>query len=610
MCGIAGYISYNQVPKSNIESCKKIMFNRGPDFIGEYSSNSFKINNHFIHSRLSIIDLSNKANQPFVFEDKVLLFNGEIYNYIELRKELVKKGHSFKTNSDSEVLLKSYIEYGDDCVKYFQGMWAFVIIDNKKKTFLISRDRFGEKPLYYYFNDKEFIFGSEIKYIKKISGKNFKINKKKIFHYLNLGYKSINKDNNSFFKEIHSLESGTNLELNENFEVKKKKYWSPKLKIDNKINYQDILENTEKLLVKSLEMRMRSDVPLAFCLSGGIDSGYLASIATKKLNKRLSTFSIIDSDPRYNEEKNINKIVRDLKCDSELIKINDEKSFFERLKILTKQHDSPLSTISYFIHSFLSESISKKGFKVSISGTGADEIFTGYYDHYLLYFASMYKENLDFDDELNQWRKNILPFIKNPELKKFDLYIKSPKYKDVCYGLTKKIKNLLGNKSIDKSTYNEIFYTEDPLKNRLLNEMFFETVPVILKHDDLNSMFYSIENRSPFLDHNLFELVYQIPSKFLINKSFQKKILRDISKDILIDDVRETKEKFGFNANLTSLVSKDEIGNYLNKNSEILEEFIEPKQLKEFLNDSSKFDGEMNKFIFSLISCKMFLELN
>ena len=356
---------------------------------------------------------------------------------------------------------------------------------------------------------------------------------------------------------------------------------------------------------------MRSDVPLAFCLSGGIDSGYLASLAQKKFFKKISTFSIIDKDPRYNEIENINKIVGDLNCFNEKIFLHKNENFFDKIKELIAQHDSPISTLSYYIHSFLSEQISSKGYKVAISGTGADEIFTGYYEHFLLYFASLDQDKIDFKDELSSWKKNILPFIRNDKLKKFDIYIKNPKDNSLSFDLPKNIKKIMNKNKKNLSYYKKNNLSKDPLKNKLLNEIFREVVPVILRHDDLNSMNYSIENRSPYLDHHLFEFMQQVPTKYLIKESYQKKILRDVSKNILVDDVRNSRQKFGFNASIDSLISRNDLINYFLKDIDILEEYIHKDKLIKFLKEEKNlFEGEKNKFIFSLINCKIFLELN
>ena len=263
--------------------------------------------------------------------------------------------------------------------------------------------------------------------------RNFQINKDQIQKNIFLGYKSLNKSNSTFYKDIISLEGSSNILIDLDLKLIKKKYWKPELNIDQNMSVNDAVNGVKYKLTKSLELRMRSDVPIAFCLSGGVDSSLLISHAKKTFNKKISTFSIIDKDPRYDESENIEHIIDDLKCKHELIKIdNSENVFFDRLRMLTKYHDGPIATLSYYIHSFLSENISRNSYRVAISGTGADEIFTGYYDHFLLHFESL-KGTKYLNSNIESWTKFILPKIRNPYLQNSSLYIKDPDNRDLVY---------------------------------------------------------------------------------------------------------------------------------------------------------------------------------
>ena len=608
MCGISGYISSKKLLNENgIDNTIQLMRRRGPDSNNYHKENFGTKEVALLHSRLSIIDLNNRANQPFIENNLTIIFNGEIYNYKEIREKLKKKKYKFKTNSDTEVLIKSFQEYGEKCVDHFIGMWAFAIWDSKNKKLFISRDPFGEKPLYYLSNEQGFFFGSEVKFIKSLIKKEFKKNKELINKNLFSGYKSLNKTNKTFYSDIFSLESSSNISIDLNLKPIIKKYWLPKVNINYNMTGEEAISGVRKHLINSLKFRMRSDVPLAFCLSGGVDSGVLVSHAKKTLNQNVATFSIIDNDPRYNEEENINHVVNDLNCNSNLIKINEKKDFFlERLNTLTNYHDGPIATLSYYIHSFLSENISKNGFKVSISGTGADELFTGYYDHFLLHFESV-KNTEHFDKNLSYWQKFVLPNIRNPQLKDPYLYIKDEKNRDLVYEKNFDVSKYSIQKKEQNFTENK--FCNELLRNRMLNELFHEVVPVILKHDDLNSMYHSIENRSPFLDRDLLEFALTIPPHLLISEGFQKKILRDSAKGILVDQVRMNKQKKGFNASINSVLNlKDpEIQEYIfDKNSE-LSEYIDLEKVKKDIN-TEIIPNHISKLIFSIISTKFFLE--
>jgi asparagine synthase (glutamine-hydrolysing) len=600
MCGILGFIGKEKISKETINHCLNLMKNRGPDFQDhkEIKVNNF-INLYFLHSRLSILDLQKRSNQPFKKKHITLIFNGEIYNYKEIKKDLEELGYKFYTESDTEVLANAYLQYGESCVDYFEGMWAFAIWDDKIKKLFLSRDRFGEKPLFYYKSQKGIYFGSEIKFIKSLSSDNFRINTNKININLLHGYKSIFQDNTSYFKNILFLEPGHNFIIDSNLNKKKYKYWKPMIKQNKKLSYNEACEGVNFYLKESLKIRLRSDVPIAFCLSGGVDSSLLASLAVKEFNTKVDAFSIIDKDERYNEKKNILATVNDLKCNSNLIYLNHNKTLFN-LKKLVLYHDCPISTVSYLVHSFLSEKISKKNYKVAISGTGADELFTGYYHHYLLYLKVI-KDNKNFNKQFSEWEKFVLPLIRNPNLKDLSLRNKNNNYEDISI-----IKKLV--KKITKKNKEKKFKNADILRNKMLNELFYEVIPVILHHDDLNSMYYSIENRSPYLDKNLFEFANSIPTNFLINHGYQKNVLRDSFKNILNDQVRLDRHKKGFNASINTIIDfKDpRINSYLfDKNSEI-DDFVNMKEIKKeiYANNSNQF----SKFIFSVLNAKIFID--
>ena len=617
MCGIAGYITNKKYLNFSFDTAskklKKIMKNRGPDQQGSfcYSKNNYIIN--LFSSRLSIIDLDARSNQPFKTNDSILIFNGEIYNYIEIRKELQKKNVKFATNSDTEVLIKAYEHWGVECVKRFDGMWSFCIYDYKNNKIFLSRDNFGEKPLYYFFDGNSLIFGSEIKYLHYLSQNDLikKIDYTKINDYLYKGYKSLNKNNKTFFKKIIELDAGSNLILDlKKFKIIKKIYLDRPSLIKQNIS-KSIKENIydiKKLLINSLKLRLRSDVPISFCLSGGVDSSSLVSISYKKFNIQPKCFSIIDCDERYNEKKNIEILQQDLGCNVEYIYLKKEKNknFLTNLENQIKYHDAPISTISYYIHSKISKAASKSGHKVIFSGTGADEIFTGYYDHFLMYLDQI-KNTKQFPNELNSWNKFIKPLVRNKDLQNPDLFTLNKKFRKHIYN-DKRFLNFSLEKKIIK--FSENIYSNNLLKNRMLNELFHESVPVILKEDDLNSMYYSIENRSPFLSKNLVSYALSIKNENYIDNSFSKNILRSAVKGFLHDDIRTDRHKKGFNTNIKSITDFDgnSLYDFLNSSS-TLRDMVNLKKIKQ-INFNENISNSMNKFLFSLINLTIFFKLH
>jgi asparagine synthase (glutamine-hydrolysing) len=606
MCGIAGYFGRNSIPKTYIDKTLQKMKERGPDFSNSFSK-SYP-NNLFIyllHSRLSIIDLHPRSNQPFVIGDHVIIFNGEIYNYLELKKHLINKKIKLKTNSDTEILLHYFIIYGEKCVDHFEGMWSFAIYNTKKQELFFSRDRFAEKPLYYYENKNGIFFGSEIQYLSSLSGKNFSPNLNMVNKFLSLGYRSLFKGEDTFFIEAKKLLNAENLYCNNSFKLNIKKYWSPEIKINYKLSINDAIERTKELLIDSVRLRMRSDVPLAFCLSGGVDSSGLASIAVKEFNYKIKTFSIIDSDDRYNEINNINVTVNDLNCDSEIIKLSKD-NFLENLKNLTQYRDGPVFTISQYLHSLLLNSINKRGCKVVISGSAADEIFSGYYDHFLLHLSSL-KDTESYNKNLFYWKKFIYDFIRNPNLKKPDLFLKNPRFRDYLYEGSDEISNFLLKPF--SNNFDESFFTKNLFSNRRLNELFHETTAPTLNQEDLNSMKYSVENRSPYLDKKLVEFAFSIPEALLIQKGYGKYILRESLKGILNDKVRLDREKKGFNASINSLLNFDnkKTRDCLLDSSSPIFDLVDVKKFEKLLKNEH-IPNYKSKFIFNFVSAKIFLE--
>ena len=420
MCGIAGYIGSKNIGINKIRNTLNSMINRGPDNQSWLKVEKDNYNVFLLHSRLSIIDLDKRSNQPFKYEKYIIVFNGEIYNFIEIRKNLSNLGYQFLTNSDTEVLLMAYLEYGENCVDYFNVCGPLLFGMVLKKNYFYQGS-FREKPLYYLEDSGGVYFGSEVKFIQNLISKKLSINYNYLNRYLIYGYKYLYKSNETFFERLARLDSATNMIISKNNQ-KTYKYWKPEIEQDLNMTYDDALEGAKHYLFESVKLRLRSDVPLAFCLSGGVDSSSLVSIAKKYFNHEVVTFSIIDNDERYNELDNITETLKELDCEHFLIELNYNQ-ILPKLEKLVTYHDSPISTISYLIHSLLSEQIRSKGFKVSISGTSADEIFTGYYDHFNLHLFEM-RNFESFNSHLKYWEKFIFPNIRNPVLKDPYLYFK------------------------------------------------------------------------------------------------------------------------------------------------------------------------------------------
>ncbi|MDA8612562.1 asparagine synthase (glutamine-hydrolyzing) [Candidatus Pelagibacter bacterium] len=604
MCGIAGYIGTSTIKLTNLEQASQTLKHRGPDGIGFYTHKFQNNNISFVHRRLAIIDLDNRSNQPFSYQNTVLVFNGEIYNYIELRKNLEDLGHIFKTKGDTEVLIHALCQWGEDAIDKLEGMWAFAWYNEKNGSLLLSRDRFGEKPLYIWQKDKGVYFSSEIKGIAALAGKWPEVNKDYLLGSLVNGYRSLYKKKETFFLGVEEISSGNVAIINSKGFLSKKKYWKPRLVENKKLSFKDAVSITKEAIIKAVKLRIRSDVPIAFCMSGGVDSNTLISVASKKLNCDVHGFTIANEDSRYEEQSLVNIAVKELGVKHTQVPLS-KKNFLKNMRALVKAHDAPVATISYYVHWLLMNEINANGYKISISGTAADELFSGYYDHHLLYLASISDDESLFKKSKKNWHKYVAPYVRNEYLQDPDRFLKNSKFRDHIYS-GKDFNKYLRNPIVE--TFHEKEYPVSLLRKRMLNELFYETVPVILHEDDINAMHNSIENRSPFLDRNLFEISLQIPTEFLVNDGRAKSVLRESMRGILPDAILESPRKVGFNAPIEDLLDMKVPIN----REQLLDDcqifnFVKKNEIEKILN-MKKLPNSLSKFLFSFIGAKFFLE--
>lgn len=606
MCGIAGYAGTARLDDARIERTLGLMRRRGPDHAawqrveGPYSRSVY-----MLHSRLSIIDLDPRSNQPMQLGNRSICYNGELYNYVELRENMQARGHRFSTESDTEVLLAALEHDGLASLDSFEGMWAFATYDRASGHFVLSRDRFGEKPLYLYRDDTGLFFASEIKFLASLSGRRFQPDIDQLYRYLINGYKALYKENRSFFRGITELRAGTLLEIDEFGHESERRYWQPQCRPQDEMSYDEAVAGVRERLIESVRLRLRADVPLAFCMSGGVDSNALICVARRLFGYDVHGFTIENSDERYEESALVEEVVRALDLRHTSIPTRVE-NFLPRLRTLVSHHDAPVYTITYYAHWLLMESIHQHGYRISLSGTAADELLTGYYDHHLAYLYEVREEAALHARSLASWQEHVRPVVRNPFLSNPNLFIDDPAFRDHIFLDAEVFSQYL------KAPWQEAFaehpYTDSVLRNRMLNEMFHEAVPVILHEDDLNAMYFSIENRSPFLDRRLFEFCYSIPSRHLIREGRAKSVLRDSMRGIVPDAVIDNPRKVGFNAPIHSFldVRDPAVRSELLADSPIFEHVrrdrIEELMGRDFLPNSQ------SKFLFYFVCAKMFLE--
>lgn len=545
MCGIAGYIIKGGEKKDLLQTLsdryKKALRHRGPDSNGEYINDKAGI--LLTHTRLSIIDLTEASNQPFYSEDKnlVLIYNGEIYNFYEIREELIKRGHRFYTNGDTEVILKAYEEYGEDSFSKFIGMFAFALLDKKKNLLFIARDCIGIKPLYYYFDNNRFIFSSEMRIFTE-----FGENKDWRIFFLAFGYLP---NPITTKRGILALNKGHYLRLDlTKFEISKHCFKNPSFIPDKNITKEEALHRTRELFDKAIKRHLISDAPLGVFLSGGIDSSLISLVAAQQRNSQITTLSVQFKESEYCEERYQSLIAAKIHSNhwSHLFSMKD---FIDNLNDIREAMDQP--SIDGINTYFVSKMAHEAGCKTVLSGLGGDELFMGYGSFGLI-------------EKMNNLRKLGIPFrrmiqeagwmFKNEKYRKLALLgLNNPIFFYLLFRalfIPKDIMRLTGvERKIIIEKLQSLYQNNNnngDLKNWLSKMEFdFYMLGQLLKDTDYMSMWHSVETRVPFLDSELVDFVARVPSDIKYSTNKQKYLITEAYKDVLPDEI-VYREKMGF----------------------------------------------------------------
>ena len=554
MCGISGIISKVKNKEELIKGMNDKIIHRGPDAEGIYKSKSVA----FGQRRLSIIDLTDNGNQPIYNEDKsiVVVYNGEIYNYKDLREELIASGHKFTTNTDTEVLVHGYEEWGYELPTKLRGMFAFSIYDTKKDEVFIVRDHFGIKPLYYYQNDEVFLFSSEIKSFMAVPSFKKELNKEMLGAYLTF---SFTPGKRTFFKDVYKLEPGHYLV----YDVKKNaykdtKWFSYKFDKTDK-SYEEIVEDISKMMKSSVNHHLISDVEVGSFLSSGVDSSYLVSLA--KPNK---TYTVGYTNKKYSEIDNAADLTNRLGITNTSSLITKEE-YMEALKSVYYHMDEPTTDACSIAVYFLSK-LASKDVKVVLSGEGADEFFGGYNS---------------YDDhpytKLPLWiRKTVAAICKVLPKNKITRYlirrglsieesyvsINRNFYDDELVDVLK-YKDYLKNKDILKDTFKE-YEKESELNKKQAVDIRYWLADNILLIVDKMTMAFSIESRTPFTDIEVFKLASTLPKEYKIRNKMTKSSLRDAAKKDIPNDSYK-KKKLGFPVPVREWIKEDDFYNEIKK---------------------------------------------
>lgn len=585
MCGFVGFVDKEKNKKKIVKDMAELIKHRGPDSDGYFCDDDVALG----FRRLSIIDLNN-GTQPIYNEDntKVIVFNGEIYNYQEIKEELIAKGHTFKTNTDTEVILHGFEEYSEALLNKLRGMFAFVIYDTNNKELFAARDFYGIKPFYYYLNDDEFLFSSEIKSF--LAHPNFKkeLNKEMLESYLTFQY-SVGED--TFFKNVYKLRPGHYLKYKDQ-KLEIKQYYELKFEADDTKTLDEWEKGIREHLDDSIKAHKISDVEVGSFLSSGVDSSLIATLSdvdkTFTVGFENKNYSEIDYAKDLSEKidtKNISKVIT-------------KEEYFDSISDIMYYMDEPLADPScialYFVANIASQNV-----KVSLSGEGADEIFGGYniYSepytwswYYKIPYpirkligncASLFKHKRGINFLIRRGQKledryvgNALIF-NNKEVKKILAY--------------KPIKN--GYQNITKPYYEKVKDKDDVTKMQYIDFNFWLIGDILLKADKM-SMANSLEVRVPYLDRVVIDYARHLPTKYKVDKNTTKKCFRKVANEVLEDKV-SNKKKLGFPVPIRNWIKEDDIYNKIKTRFLNASEFFNTSEIVKLLDDhkNGKYDN-------------------
>ena len=582
MCGFVGFVGKQSKEEKRkiIKDMADMIVHRGPDSDGYYIDDNVALG----FRRLSIIDLD-KGSQPIYNEDKsmVIVFNGEIYNYKELKEELINKGHKFKTNTDTEVILHGYEEYREEIFNKLRGMFSFVIYDIKNNTLLGVRDPFGIKPFYYYKNDKEFMFTSEIKGM--LANPNFKkeINDKSLKMYLIFQYSVFEE---TFFKNVYKLKPGhyfiyknNNLEVKQYFDIIYQKEDKP---------YEEYQREITKVLEDSIKYhKVTSDVEVGSYLSGGVDSSYV--VAKAKPNK---TFSVGFEENGFDETKLAHDFsdIMHVKNSSRYISKEDFFSSLPKVQYYTDEPHANLSTVPLL---FLSE-LAAKDVKVVLSGEGSDEMFGGYNEYLEPNIVKLYMKLPSFIKKSMASVSKKLPHFpgKNTIIK----YSKSFCERYIGHAqvmteeeanniLTDRLKDNMTTTDVLRSYYDKVKNEDDILKKMYIDMNFWLPQDILLKADKM-TMANSLELRVPFLDKEVWDVARRIPTKYLIRNNKTKEIFRSVAAQEMPEDW-SSRRKLGFPVPFSKWIREEkyylEVKKYFNE--DYVSRFFNQEKINKLLED-------------------------
>ena len=558
MCGIAGIIQANpeQYRKEHLQRMTDALAHRGPDGEGHWCNSSHT--SLLGHRRLAIIDLSAKGQQPMHYLNRyTVVHNGEIYNYTELKSILEQKGYAFHTQTDTEVITAAWDHWKEDCLHYFDGMFAFAIWDEDKNELFAARDRFGEKP-FYYFSDstaKTFCFASEMKALWPLLPQGRSPNLQMLFNFITIGY-TVNPENpgETFDNQIDQLPPAHYLKisLRQDEWITEKKYWSlEELPVNDSITDQQALETFTALFQTSVQRRLRSDVPIGISLSGGLDSSSIAASLSQLYKQDTPLCSFTASFPGFEKDETAAaaKLANQFGLQQHLVQISADELLKDWEKLCYHQEE-PFGSASIFAQYKVYELAKQQGTKVLLDGQGADETLGGYHKYYKWYWQELFrKRKLKSSGEIPAARQL---GIQEPFGWKNKIASWFPSFASIVmenHYLARALSHPGLNRDFVKQQSREAYYTPPDhftLNGVLQFNTFTYGLQELLRYADRNSMAHGREVRLPFLSHELVAFEFSLPARFKIRHGWTKWLLRESMKEKLPAETVWRKDKTGF----------------------------------------------------------------
>jgi len=578
MCGIAGIVAPGGFDPSELASMTHLVKYRGPDGYGcayfDLSSHGFAQCFHnedgrpnlkrprmgLGSRRLAILDLSESGNQPMQIENGRLwiAYNGEVYNYIEIRAVLEKLGHAFRTQTDTEVILRAYAEWGPDCVVRFNGMWSFAIYDRERQRLFCSRDRFGVKPFYYFSAPGLLVFGSEIKQILEYPGIPRRANDRVAFDYLELGLQDHTDE--TFFCGIRQLPGGHSLHIdlaNPLLAVCVERYWELPLEDDLALSEDDCVERFRELFSRAVNWRMRSDVPVGSCLSGGLDSSSIVALAVSaKSEPEFHTFSSCFEQETFDERPFIREVVAATKANFHAV-FPQAQGMWNDLNCLIWHHDEPLGGTSVYAQWCVMRAARRAGVPVLLDGQGGDEILCGYRKFYFFYLWHRLKRG-----DLRRFAA-AAAWSRNRSQRRWD-WNHAKRYASSLLGARSEsaVARLCDSDFVERSREypGADIGPGKSVRERQRDDLIRYSVPALLHCEDRNSMAHSVESRVPMLDYELATFAVNCPIDLKLRGGWTKWILREALKGTLPESIRTRRTKLGFETPQEQWLTDDSCG--------------------------------------------------